>query len=115
VKVALCIVLIFVLVAAPAGVQAQFDYTTNADGVTLTITGYLGPPWDVVIPANINGLTVVNIGNGVFYRDTNITSLTIPDSVTNIGYNAFQICTSLTNLTIPDSVALGPTHSQALA
>jgi hypothetical protein len=104
VKVVLCVVLILLLAAAPAAVQAQFDYTTNADGVTLTITGYSGPPWAVVIPININGLRVVNIGNGVFYWNTNITSLTIPGSVTNIGYNAFQICTSLTNVTIPDSV-----------
>jgi hypothetical protein len=101
--------LISVLIAAPAKLRAQFDYSTNADGVTITITGYSGPPGAVMIPASINGLSVVNIGNYAFYGDTNITSVTISAGVTNIGDDAFQICLGLTNVTIPDSVAsIGP-------
>ena len=89
------VILAVLLLAAPAAVQAQFtytnadgsiyDYSTNADGVSLTITGYTGPPWAVTIPTNINGLPVTNIGTNAFYDLTNLTSITIPSSVTSIG------------------------------
>ena len=45
------------LLAVPSASQAQFSYTTNADGVSLTITGYAGSGGAVAIPTNINGLT----------------------------------------------------------
>jgi hypothetical protein len=41
-----------------ATVRAQFDYVTNADGTSITITGYSGPG-TVIIPPAINGLPVV--------------------------------------------------------
>ena len=101
------------LLAAPAAAQAQIEYTnadgsiyrygTNAGG-SITVNAYTGPPWAVVIPTNINGLRVVNIGNDAFYWNTNITSVTIPGSVTNVGHDAFELCLGLTNVTIPDSV-----------
>lgn len=47
------------------------------------------------IPSEINGVTVETIGNGAF-RDSAVTSVTIPASVTEIGANAFAGCTNLT-------------------
>ena len=91
------------LLAAPTAVQAQFEYTTNADN-TLTITNYTGSGGDVIIPTNINGLPVTDIGNETFFGDSGLTSVTIPDSVTNIGAGAFQGCTRLTSVAIPASV-----------
>ena len=58
----------------------------------------------VIIPATHYGLPVTKIASGAF-RDTAITSVTIPDSVTNIGgttysdYGAFEDCTNLTSVT----------------
>lgn len=43
------------------------------------------------------------VKNYAFYY-SNITSITLPDSVTSIGNYAFQYCSSVTNITIPDSV-----------
>ena len=43
-------------------------------------------------------------GTGVFEDCTNLTSVTISDSVTDIGSKAFVGCTSLPNITIPNSV-----------
>jgi hypothetical protein len=93
------------LLITPGAVQAQLTYVTNSGGTTLTITGYAGPPWAVIIPTNINGLEVVNIGEGAFEFVTNMTSVTIPDSVTNIGESAFEFCLNLTSVTLPASVA----------
>jgi len=88
------------LLIQPAALQAQFTYITNADGVTLTITGYGGPPWAVTIPTNINGLTVTGIGEYAFDYCHDLTGVIIPGSVTSIGSDAFANCTSLTSVMI---------------
>ena len=59
---------------------------------------------DVVIPDTIEGYPVTIIGAAAFNNCTEITSVTIPDSVTLIGDWVFAACTGLTSVTIPDSV-----------
>jgi hypothetical protein len=93
------ILLGLLLLAAPRA-EAQFSYTTNSDRVTLTITGYAGPPWAVTIPTNINGLTVTGIGEYAFADVSSLTSVTIPKCVTNIGNVPFVDCSSLEAITV---------------
>lgn len=96
------------LVVMPVVVHAQFEYATNADGTSLTITKYTGDGGDVTVPTNYDGLTVTGIGDNAFEK-SGLTSVTIPDSVTNIGDLAFHLCSDLTSITMPSSVTnIGP-------
>jgi uncharacterized repeat protein (TIGR03803 family) len=84
-----------------------FNYMTNADGISITITGYIGSGGAVIIPSIINDLTVTSIGELAFYGElvnNPLTSITIPDTVTNIGEEAFEYQSSLTYVTIPEGV-----------
>ncbi len=78
---------------------------------SITITGYnIEGGTDVVIPSQIDGKTVVAIGDNAFSdADTGlglgITSVIIPNTVTSIGWSAFQ-GNDLTSVTIPSSVTL---------
>jgi len=58
----------------------------------------------LAIPLTYDGKPVTRIGDRAFWKCTNLTSVTIPDSVTRIGRSAFNGCSSLTSVTIPDSV-----------
>ena len=91
------------LLLLTASVRAQ-DYTYTNSAGQITITGYTGAGGAVAIPATITGLPVTTIGGRAFYNNTNLTSVTIPNSVTSIRGSAFESCTSLTSVTIPNSV-----------
>ena len=88
--------------------ETSGDWTYSVSDNQATITGYSGVGGALVIPAVVNAISVVKVGDGyppIFGRgNTTVTSVTIPDSVTSIGRYAFSYCTSLTSVTIPDSV-----------
>jgi hypothetical protein len=105
VKKTVLLLLCLLFLSTPGVVQAQFAVSTNADG-TLTIVSYTGPPGAIVIPTNINGLTVTAIGNNAFYG-AGLNNITIPGTVTNIGFKAFAECPSLTNVSILGTVDIG--------
>jgi hypothetical protein len=66
------------------------------------IISYTGNAKDVVIPPTIDGQAVITIGDMAF-KNNQLTSVTIPDSVTTIGEEAFRN-NQLTSVTIPGSV-----------
>jgi hypothetical protein len=127
---------------------ADFDYDAARDGRGVMITKYKGLATIVNIPAVIEGLPVTEIGgidtgrsdydsggtiyDGAFQNNTEITSVTIPDSVTSVvaggsvgGYvggggrgdegtyvirtwGAFAGCTSLKSVTLPRNLKTIP-------
>ena len=75
---------------------------------TITIFGsaflYISNMTEITIPDSVKA-----IGKGAFEGCTGLTSITIPDTVTHIGDQMLNGCKNLTSVTIPDSVTyIGP-------
>ena len=62
------------------------------------------PEGFVAIPELLGGACVTRIGDLAFINCTDMTGVSIPDTVASIGYGAFLWCNTLTELTIPSSV-----------
>ena len=97
-----------VLLCGGLGMTAQaesyddFTYEDNENGIT--ITGYTGDKTELVIPGEIDGKKVTDIGMSAFKKYSSLTSVIIPEGVTNIEDCAFGGCSGLTSVTIPESV-----------
>ena len=80
-------------------------YNLNSDAQTAEVTrnpnNYDG---DVVIPSSVNhegvDYRVTGIGVRAFYMSSNLTSVSIPNSMTTIGGGAFRGCNNLTKVEI---------------
>ena len=115
-----------VLMALPA-MARDFKYTYEGQTLTYTVIdedaktvktkeGYYmdggnysgnGVSGDLVLPSEVYDgdikYTLTEIGYNAFCR-TDLTSVTIPNSVTYIGWCAFSECSGMTSVTIPESV-----------
>ena len=60
--------------------------------------------YQVTCLETVNFPALITIGSAAFSGCTNLTGITIPDSVTSIEDSTFRNCTGLTSITIPDSV-----------
>ena len=82
-------------------------YRLNEETLTAEVIQKKGYSGDIIIPEVVVSkkvsYKVVGIDTATF-KESNITSITIPDGVTTIGENAFRYCESLTSITIPNSV-----------
>ncbi len=82
---------VVVLAAEPTDASYfNFDITTGTI-IKLNDTSIT----EVVIPESIDGVPVTAIGASAFRDCTNLTSITIPNSVTSIGELTFYGCSSL--------------------
>ncbi|MBQ3502769.1 MAG: leucine-rich repeat protein, partial [Clostridia bacterium] len=94
------------------------DWLTPTDGGYMVVKG--STPLDagkLVVPATYNGQPVISIADGdmnaglqgdyssaVFFAQTQLTDIDLPNTMQYIGFGAFIYCTGLTNVTLPDSV-----------
>jgi BspA type Leucine rich repeat region (6 copies)/Immunoglobulin domain len=73
--------------------------------VEITAVSYPTNGIAIQIPALLDGLLVVSIGNYAFAGGFSLSDVSIPDSVKYIGDDAFYGCTGLKGMTIPSSVS----------
>ena len=75
--------------------EAQFNFTTNNGGIT--ITEYTGTNDPVIIPDSTNGYPVTSVGNTAFYFAT-MTNVIFGTNIVDIGGYAFESCGNLSNV-----------------
>ena len=76
-----------------------------SDDNTATIVDYRGADEELIIPAELDGVPVVAIGDGVFNLKQMITSVVIPEGVVSIGSRAFSSCDGIKSMTLPRSLS----------
>lgn len=78
------------------GVAGEFQYTVlDEEKKTCSITKYTGQMLYLYIPEDLNGYTVVEIGDSAFFRASSIIEVEIPYTVTHIGNSVFTDCAAL--------------------
>ena len=82
-----------------------FTYYIDFYDSTARIVDYNGTSTDLVIPSTLGGSKVVCIGSSAFKNNTNLTSVTIPDTVTTIENRAFSGCSNIKKLTLGKNVS----------
>jgi hypothetical protein len=92
----------FYLAAALLGlaVPAQAQYRYRVQNGNAILTRYTGTGGAVVIPAQIAGRPVTELGPFLFNGNTTLTSVVVGHGVTNIGDFAFHGCSNLTRAVI---------------
>lgn len=90
--------------------SGDFKYKLYSNG-DAEITKYTGRDSKLTVPETLAGHKVLRIGVSAFSDCSNLTSITIPDSVTSIGVCAFYHCSNLTSISIPDSVTCIDEHA----
>lgn len=100
--------LVFVLLAIPlfanAATEGNYTYTTNTAGQATIEKFDQDYSGSIIIPDTLGDCPVTTIEARAFENCTNLTGVTIGNSVTTIEWNAFSKCRNLAHLTIGNSV-----------
>ena len=83
--------------------ESYFDINQSGE-ITLIDRGRVKNLTEIIIPYKINGIKVTSTEYNIFRECTNLTKITIPNSVRRINERTFYDCTSLTNILIPNGV-----------
>lgn len=84
------------------GVTANWQYNLNESNqiIKLKCINPTSLTGNITIPSELDGKTVIQLGNEAFKGATNITGATIPSSIKEIGYSAFENCTNLSKVNL---------------
>lgn len=90
--------------AEEVSITALCSLTYEVRDDHIAITSFDNSETDVVIPEEIDGLPVEEIGEGAFRGASKLKSVEIPSCVTTIGARAFQGCISLEEIVLPEDL-----------
>ena len=82
--------------------ESRFDYVKGLDGIK--IKRYHGTDEEVVVPSEIEGVSVVSIGENAFRDTGTLVSVIIPEGIVSIEQYAFYSCSALENVSLPESL-----------
>lgn len=100
---------VFFAIRLPAGSNSSTSSEApwfTMEGTTLVSfdpAAYTGSG-ELTVPATIDGVEVLTIGNGCFYGCDSLTTVKLPEGLEAIGNFAFAECTALRGMYIPESV-----------
>lgn len=83
--------------------NGESDFVIDNSG---TIKAYLGNETNLVVPEEVNGVTPVSIGENCF-RNSNIESIALPDTVNNLLSHSFYGCDKLSNINLSNIKYIG--------
>lgn len=86
--------------------EGMYTYYISQTGKCIITKGDPALSGNLVIPDELGGVPVREIGKSAFLSNKNITSITFPETVTEIAGSAFAGCDSLTEVIIPDTVTI---------
>lgn len=85
-----------------------YTVTSMEDMTCMVVRGDEAYKGDIVIPSTVtyNGktLTVTELQDSLFYNNSRLKSIDLPDGLTTIGEYAFSSCHSLTSIDLPDGL-----------
>jgi len=81
----------------------RFEWEKTKNG-TIRLLGVAMPSSELVVPSEIEGLPVTEVGPYCFAKNKELERVVLPDTVTKIDRMAFYNCTSLRELEIGNSV-----------
>lgn len=82
--------------------SGAWRFRITPDGVC--ITDYLGHEEELIIPHELAGRPVTEIGDHAFCGCDDVETLLVPSTVRRIGMGAFAFCTELTQVMLPDDL-----------
>ncbi len=106
----LALLLAFILPGAAleeGKVYTSGDYEYTRDSAvpdSISITAYHGKETDLVIPRQLDGFSVLSIGESAFQGNTSLESVTIPDGVVLVDRQGFSQCSRLRILNLGKTV-----------
>ncbi len=111
-SILLCLVLVFALsplMTAPAKAYTSGEWEFTISGGETTVQRYANKNHysQVTVPETLGGCPVTAIGSFTFYGNTDLCSVTIPESVTEIGISAFANCSRLSYIKAPGILTIG--------
>ena len=100
--------------AAPEEITSgEYTYHIDEEYGGAVITAYEPDEADVVLPEEIDGVTVVGLGDFIFNMQDGIETVTIPDNLCHIGASAFY-GTSITEFIVSDTHPMYKTEDGVL-